>query len=372
MSWTVPFLDLWQLLDADRAEIEQAVGEVLNRGWFILGPALEEFERSFAEWCGAEHAVGVASGTDAISLALGAVGVGAGDEVITVANTCAPTVAAITAIGAVPVLADADPATATIDPRSVQSAITPRTAAIVPVHLYGQCADMPALLEIARRHGLAVVEDAAQAHGARIEGRRAGTLGDAAAFSFYPTKNLGALGDAGAVTTNDAALAERVRAARNYGYRERDNALVTGRNSRLDDVQAAVLSVRLRRLEDDNARRRALAARYLEALGDSERITLPAPPSGHEPVWHLFVVRAEDREGLREHLASEGVQTLVHYPRAIHRQPAFANLDRPGELEVSERLCAEVLSLPLHPGLSDEHQALVIEALAGYEARATT
>ena len=372
MSWTVPFLDLGQLLDPDRAEIERAIGDVLGRGWFILGPALEEFEQAFAQWCGAEHAVGVASGTDAISLALQAVGVSAGDEVITVANTCAPTVTAITAIGAVPVLADADPATATIDPRSVQAAITPRTAAIVPVHLYGRCAEMPAILEIARRHGLAVVEDAAQAHGARIEGRPAGTLADAAAFSFYPTKNLGAVGDAGAVTTNDANVADRVRAARNYGYRERDNALVAGRNSRLDEMQAAVLSVRLRRLTQENARRRVLAERYLEALADCKRIRRPVQAPGHEPAWHLFVVRTADRDGLREHLASQGVQTLVHYPRAIHRQPAFAELDRPGQLEVSERLCDEVLSLPLHPGLSDSDQALVIEALAGYEARATT
>jgi dTDP-4-amino-4,6-dideoxygalactose transaminase len=372
MTWTVPFLDLRQLLEPDRAEIERAIGDTLSRGWFILGPALEEFERAFAQWCGADHAVGVASGTDAISLALQAVGVGAGDEVITVANTCAPTVAAIVAIGAVPVLADAESGTATIDPRSVRAAITPRTAAIVPVHLYGQCADMPAILEIARRHQLAVVEDAAQAHGARLEDQAAGTLGDAAAFSFYPTKNLGAVGDAGAVTTNDPEVAERVRAARNYGYRERDNALVTGRNSRLDDLQAAVLSVRLRRLHDDNARRRALAARYLEALRECEPITAPVQAPGREHAWHLFVVLAEDRDGLREHLAAHGVQTLVHYPRAIHRQAAFAELDRPGELEVSERLCAQVLSLPLHPGLSDSDQALVIEALAGYEARATT
>jgi dTDP-4-amino-4,6-dideoxygalactose transaminase len=303
--------------------------------------------------------VGVASGTDALELALRAAGVGPGDEVVTAANTCVPTVAAIESAGATPVLADADSRTRTLDPESVARAIGARTRAIVPVHLYGRCADMTSIVGIAREHGLAVVEDAAQAHGAEHRGRRAGSLGDAAAFSFYPTKNLGALGDAGAVVTNDRNLAQRVRMLRSYGERERYRSVVAGRNSRLDTVQAAVLLARLPRLEASNERRRELAAHYRRELADLP-LELPEEPADGVDVFHLYVVRVAERERVRAELARAGVDTLVHYDRAVHEHPAYAALRR--ELPVSEALAREVVSLPLYPELRDEEVAAVVEA----------
>jgi dTDP-4-amino-4,6-dideoxygalactose transaminase len=362
MEGRVPFFESARHVAAHRQELDRALAAVLNGGRYILGDAVVAFEEEFAHFCGARHAVGVASGTDALTLALQAVGVGAGDEVITAANTCAPTVAAIISAGATPVLADVEPSTALLDPAAVERAVGERTAAIVPVHLYGQCADMDAIGAVARKAGLRVVEDAAQAHGAWFGDRKAGTLGDAAAFSFYPTKNLGALGDAGAVVTDDDEIAERVRLTRNYGYRERDNAVVRGRNSRLDELQAALLSVLLSHLEGDNARRRELARGYLADLRDAP-ITLPLEAEGRVHAWHLFVIRSPDREGLRRDLGERGIDTLVHYPRAIHQQPAFEELARPGELQTSERLCAEVLSLPLYPELTVEERHSVVTAL---------
>jgi dTDP-4-amino-4,6-dideoxygalactose transaminase len=328
----------------------------------VGGAAVEEFERAWAEYCGAAHAVGVASGTDALELALRAGGVGPGDEVITAANTCVPTVAAIVSAGATPVLADVDPHTRTLDPDSVAAAIGPRTRALVPVHLYGRCADMDALGALAREHGLLVVEDAAQAHGAEVGGRRAGTLGDAAAFSFYPTKNLGALGDAGAVVTDDAALAERARMLRSYGEREQYRSELEGRNSRLDTLQAALLRAKLPHLDRWTARRRAIAAHYAEALAELP-LALPDEPDGGVHAFHLYVVRTADRDGLRDALARAGVGTLVHYPRAVHEHPAYAPLRR--ELPVSEALAREVLSLPLYPELADgEVEAVTAAVLA--------
>jgi dTDP-4-amino-4,6-dideoxygalactose transaminase len=346
----VPFLDLRRQTEALRPELERALARVLDGGRFVGGPVVEEFEQAWARYCGVAHAVGCASGTDALALALRAVGVEPGDEVITAANTCVPTVAAIEQAGALPVLADADPETYTLDPARLEEAITERTRAIVPVHLYGRCAEMAPIVRVARERGLKVVEDAAQAHGAEYEGRRAGSLADAAAFSFYPTKNLGALGDAGALVTDDPEVAARARRLRRYGEEERYRSLEAGVNSRLDPLQAAVLLCKLERLDDWNARRRELARRYREA-------GLAAPAGVH----HLFVIRVPHREAFRARLAGAGVETLVHYPLPVHGHPAYARLARPG-LETSERLAREVVSLPLYPELTDDEAEAVARA----------
>jgi dTDP-4-amino-4,6-dideoxygalactose transaminase len=306
----------------------------------------------------------VNSGTDAITLALRAFEIGAGDEVITAANTCVATVTGIAASGATPVLADVDSETATLDPVSAAEAITPRTKALVPVHLYGQLADLGPLTELARERGLKLVEDAAQAHGAEYGGERAGVLSDLAAYSFYPTKNLGALGDAGAVVTSDPALAERVRIIRSHGERAGAPgiAVTPGANSRLDELQAEVLLRKLDRLDEWNARRRKLAAFYREELSD-ERLVLPVEAPGRVHAWHLFVVLVEDRDRFRAKLRARGVETLVHYPLPIHRQPAYLGLERDLPLPVSERLCERVVSLPLHPALTDPEAEQVVEAV---------
>jgi dTDP-3-amino-3,4,6-trideoxy-alpha-D-glucose transaminase len=352
----VPFADLRSQASALREEVDA----VLLEGRYIGGPRVETFERNFGAYCGdGAIAVGVASGTDAIELSLRALGVGAGDEVITVANTCVPTVAGIEAAGATPVLVDAREEDATLDPERLPGALTDRTRAIVPVHLYGRCADMVAVNRFAREHGLLVLEDAAQAHGASAAGGRAGTLADAAAFSFYPTKNLGALGDAGAVVTTSADAAERVRMLRSYGERERYRSEVSGTNSRLDTLQAAVLNVKLPQLDAANARRRELADLYRAEL-DGVAVTLPLDADGH--VYHLFVIRTPKRDELRNALATEGVETLIHYPRAIHQHPAYTRLGHV-DLGVSERLAAEVVSLPLYPELDDESVRVVAAAV---------
>jgi dTDP-4-amino-4,6-dideoxygalactose transaminase len=359
----VPFLDLSRQVESLRGDLDNALGAVLDGGVFVFGEPLEAFEREFAGYCGAAETVGVGSGTEAITIALQALGVGPGDEVVTAANTCVPTIAGIEAAGAVPVLADVDETTFTIAAGSLEAAVTERTRAVVAVHLYGQCADMGAVAAVAQRHGLKVVEDAAQAHGASYEGRRAGTLGDAAAFSFYPTKNLGALGDAGAVVTDDPAAAERARLLRNYGERNRYDSILHGWNSRLDTLQAAALSAKLRRLERWNGRRRELAEAYAEALGDAD-VVLPVEVSGRHHVYHLYVVRVRDRDAFRETLASYGVGTLIHYPRPVHLQPAYESLARPiGGLEVSERLAREIVSLPLYPELRDAELETVVAAV---------
>jgi dTDP-4-amino-4,6-dideoxygalactose transaminase len=359
---TVPFLDLGRRIAALRPELGEAIGRVLGGGRFVFGPEVTAFEGSFAAYCGAAHALGVASGTDALSIALQAVGVAAGDEVITVANTCVPTVAGIESFGARPVLVDPEPETYTLDPRSLESALSERTKAVVPVHLYGQCADTDAICAFARAHDLRVVEDAAQAHGASLAGHRAGTLGDAAAFSFYPTKNLGALGDGGAVVTNDPQVAERARLLRNYGEHERYRSIIHGTNSRLDTLQAAVLSVFLDHLAEWNERRRELAAYYKEALAEAP-LVLPTEADGRVHAYHLFVVRVGDRDGFRAALAAEGIETLIHYPSAIHEQPAYRDLAVGRSLETSERLAREVVSLPLYPELTDAEAEAVTQAV---------
>lgn len=357
----VPFLDLQRLHARLRVELDDALATVLGGDRFIGGPRVEEFERGFAAFCGAGEAVGVANGTDAIELALRALGVGAGDEVVTVANTCIPTVAGIEASGATPVLVDVDEATFTLDPDELDDVTTARTKAIVPVHLYGQCADMKAIGAHAREHGLALVEDAAQAHGAARDGRRAGTLAAAAAFSFYPTKNLGALGDGGAIVTDDPELAATVRELRSFGERDGGETVRRGSNSRLDPLQAALLSVKLRYLERWNERRRELAALYRDELEGI--VGLPAEADGAYHVYHLFVIRSSRRDELSRELDRRGIGTLVHYPRAVHEHAAYRELDRPGRLARSERLAREVLSLPLHPELTNDEAHAVTSAV---------
>jgi dTDP-4-amino-4,6-dideoxygalactose transaminase len=357
----VAFLDLRRQHAGLRDELEAAVADVLEEGRLVGGPRVEGFERAFAAYCGAREAVGVASGTDAIELALRALGIGRDDEVITAANTCVPTVAGIEAAGATPVLVDVDERRFTLDPAELEAAITRRTRAIVPVHLYGRCADLDAIADVAREHGLVVVEDAAQAHGAALDGRRTGTLAAAAAFSFYPTKNLGALGDAGAIVTDDADVAGAVRELRSFGERRDGAAVRRGSNSRLDPLQAAVLSIKLGRLDAWNERRRALAALYRERLAGV--LEVPAETEGEAHAFHLLVVRSPRRDELVRELGRRRVGTLVHYPRAVHEHPAYQELARPGRLGRSERLAREVLSLPLYPELADEEVVFVADAV---------
>jgi dTDP-3-amino-3,4,6-trideoxy-alpha-D-glucose transaminase len=356
----IPFLALG--LGEDRPAVEAAIRRVVDRGWFVLGPEVEAFEAEFAAACGAAHAVGVNSGTDALMLALRALDIGPGDEVVTAPLTAAYTALAIRMAGATPVFADVDPARAAIDPRAIEAAITSRTRAILPVHLYGQAADMAAIGAIAGRHGLAIVEDCAQAHLGTSTGRPVGTLGIAGAFSFYPTKNLGALGDGGAIVTGDAALAARLRRLRNGGQDERYHHVEAGVNSRLDELQAAVLRARLPWLPAWTARRRALAARYRTALAGAPVEVSPEVDPGH--VYHLFTVRTSARASLQAHLAAAGIGSLVHYPVPVPRQPAFADLT-PSDCPEADRLAATILSLPLHPGLGDAE----VDEIAGAAGR---
>ena len=356
---------------AHQGEIDAAIHRVLESGWYILGREVESFEQEFSAYIGVRHALGVGSGTDALELALRACGVGPGDLVFTVSHTAVATVAAIELVGATPVLVDIDPVAYTLDPNCLEAALarppagTPK--AVIPVHLYGQPADMPAILELARRHGLYVIEDCAQSHGATLAGRMAGAWSDMAAFSFYPTKNLGALGDGGMVVTDDPALAERVRLLRQYGWRQRYVSDIPGCNSRLDELQAAVLRAKLPFLDAENARRRALAARYTAALADTN-LTLPTCREGAEHVYHQYVVRSRHRDALQAHLRAHGIGSLVHYPKAVHHQPAYqGRVPTAGFLPHSERAAAEVLSLPIYPELADEQVDSVAEACRAWE-----
>ena len=361
----VPFLDLRAAYRELQAEIDAAVRRVVSSGWYVLGPEVEGFENEFAAYCGARHCIGISNGLDALELALRGYGIGTGDEVIVPTNTFIATWLAVSRTGAVPVPVEPEEATHTIAADRVERAITPRTRAVMPVHLYGQPADMQPIADLARRHGLKVIEDAAQAHGARYRTRRAGSLGDAAAFSFYPGKNLGALGDAGALVTDDDALAARVRRLRNYGSAVKYHHEIQGFNARLDELQAAVLRVKLPRLDDWNDRRRTLAARYLEGLARVPSLGLPHVPEGVEPAWHLFVVRHPRRDDLQRHLAAAGVETLIHYPIPPHRSDAYADLGfGPGAFPVSERIAETVLSLPMGPHLTPDLQEQVINAVA--------
>ena len=356
---------------AHKREIDEAIRQTLDSGRYILGGQVSEFEREFTAYLGAKRCVGVANGTDALRLALRAVGVGAGDVVITVAHTAVATVAAVEMAGASPLLVDIDPATFTISPEAVEDAIRnyrdrPHIKAVLPVHLYGRPADMRTICDIARRYDLKVIEDCAQAHGATIHRMRGkvGVFGDAAAFSFYPTKNLGALGDGGAVVTNDAEVAERVGLLREYGWRERYVSDQPGFNSRLDELQAAVLRVKLKYLDEENALRREIARIYDDRLAPAS-LRLPERPGGVESVYHQYVARCDERDGLREHLREQGVGTLVHYPVPVHLQPAYRNrvpVHR-GALPATEQAAREVLSLPMHAQLSDAQVERVCEVI---------
>lgn len=362
----IPFLELSRSIADVRPLLDAAHARVLDRGQLLLGPELEAFEADWARWLGAGHAVGVANGLDALRLALTACGVRTGDEVIVPSNTYVATWLAVSQIGAHPVPVEPVEADCTIDPMRIAEAITARTRAIMPVHLYGQACDMQPILELARKHGLAVIEDAAQAHGASYRGKRIGAHGHAVCWSFYPTKNLGALADAGAITTDDAGLADRLRVARNYGQRQRYVCEVQGWNSRLDELNAAFLTAKLPRLEAWNRQRRILAERYMSELGDGD-IQLPRPRSAGEHAWHLFVIRHPRRDALRQALADAGIGTACHYPVPPHLQPAYDSMGlKRGMLPIAERIHDSCLSLPLHPHLSADEQETVIEAVRSF------
>ncbi len=349
----LPFFDLKQQISRMQDEINRAIGGVLERGIFILGAEGGAFEREFAAYCGAAEAVGVASGTDALHLTLRALGIGTGDEVITVTHTAVASVAAIEMAGARPALVDIDPLRYTLDPHQLGAALTPRTRAVLPVHLYGCPANLEPILSFAHQHGLRVIEDCAQAHGARYQGKPVGSWGVAAAFSFYPTKNLGAFGDGGAVTTNNPELAERVRLLRRHGWQERYISQVKGVNSCLDELQAAILRVKLQYLDEWNARRRELANLY-SALLANRGVILPHQPDDCSHVFHQYVIRHPQRDRLRASLKSQGIETLVHYPVPVHLQPAYRNLGyETGSLPESEAAARQVLSLPLYPEMTE-------------------
>jgi dTDP-4-amino-4,6-dideoxygalactose transaminase len=361
----VPFLDLHAAYRELKPEIDAAIARVLDSGWYILGPEVDAFEAEYATYCEAEHAIGVANGLDALHLALLAMGVGPGDEVIVPSNTYIATWLAVSQCGATPVPVEPVEATYNIDPARIEAAITPATRVILPVHLYGQPADLDPILAIARKHGLRVLEDAAQAHGARYKGRRIGAHGDAVAWSFYPGKNLGALGDGGAVTTNDPKLADRIRVLRNYGSRVKYVNEVKGFNSRLDPIQAAVLRVKLRVLDEWNARRRGIAQRYLAGLAGSG-LLLPQVPEWAEPVWHLFVVRHPERDALVQRLNEAGVGTLIHYPVPPHLQEAYAEMGfEVGAFPVAERMAGNVMSLPMGAQMAAEGVAAICQICCG-------
>jgi len=356
----VPFVDLRAQHAPISRDIDQAIRGVVDRGDFILGAAVERFEAEFAAFIGTRHAIGVGTGFDAIELALRAFGVGPGDEVVTAANTFIATVMAIQAVGARPVLADMDPVTYAIDPAALAAAITPRTRAVIPVHLFGQPVDMEAVVAVARRHNLVVIEDAAQAHGARYNGRRAGSFGHAAAFSFYPSKNLGALGDGGMITTDDERAAAALRLLRNYGQRVKYYHAVPGTNSRLDTLQAAVLSVKLPHLDGWNAARRRHADAYAERLGG--RVRTPVAAAGREHIYHLYVIETEARDALQQRLRARQIDTGIHYPVPVHLQEACVSLGyKAGDFPATEAAAARMLSLPMFAELTDEQ----IEYVAG-------
>jgi len=372
----IPIMDLKRQYRALKAEIDAAVDEVLDSGWFVLGKQVEAFEREFAEYCGVKYAVGVGSGVEAIHLALVAAGIGPGDEVITVPNTAVPTALGISFAGARPTFADIEADTYLIDPERVEAAITHRTKAIMPVHLYGQVVAMAPLREIARSRGLLVIEDAAQAHGATYQGKKAGALGDAGCFSFYPSKNLGCYGEGGAVTTNDERIAERVRMLRNYGQSDRYHHKLKGYNSRLDEMQAAILRVKLRHLDAGNERRREIASLYNAGLVTAD-VVCPIVRAEYEPrtnelvrgghVYHLYVVRSKQRDALQAHLKARGVGTQIHYPIPVHLQQAYADLGLgPGSYPVAEQAAREVLSIPIYPELADAEAREVIEAIESF------
>lgn len=369
----IPFLELKPTYDELKPEFDAAYHRVMDSGWYLLGQEIESFEMEFAAYCEAKYCIGVANGLDALHLLVRACGIGAGDEVIVPSNTFIATWLAVSYAGATPVPVEPDPETHNIDVSRIEAAITFRTKAIMPVHLYGQPADMDAINNIALRHGIKVIEDSAQAQGARYKGRRTGSLGDAAGHSFYPGKNLGAFADAGAITTNDPDLAERVRTLRNYGSKQKYHYETQGINSRLNELQAAFLRVKLRKLDEWNARRTAIAGGYLGQLSDlnsrylniSGYQLIPPVPAWACPVWHLFVIRHPHRDALQKHLANAGIQTSIHYPIPAHLTGAYSAMVSL-QLPIAERLAGEILSLPIGPHLSQNLADQVISAIKSF------
>lgn len=362
----ITFLDLKAPHLELRANLREAFERVLDSGWYILGNEVKQFEQEFAAYCGAKYCVGVGNGLEALHLILRAYGIGQGDEVIVPSNTYIATWLAATYAGATTIPVEPDERTYNIDPVGIEEAITPRTKAIIVVHLYGQSADMDVINAIAKKHNLKVIEDAAQAHGARYKGRRVGSLGDAAGFSFYPGKNLGAIGDGGAVTTNDPDLAEKVRVLCNYGSNVKYHHEVKGFNSRLDELQAAFLREKLKKLDEWNEKRKAIAADYLIGLSSSN-VVLPYVPEWSDPVWHLFVVQHPYRDDLQKYLASKGIDTMIHYPIPPHLQVAYAELGLgEGDLPIAEKLSRLLISLPISPVMSKIESSYVATAIAAY------
>ncbi len=348
-----------------KAEIDDAVQRVLNSGWYILGKESEEFEKEFAEYIGTDYAIGVNSGTDALLISMMAMGIGIGDEVITVSHTATATAMAISLSGATPVFVDIDADTYVMDAMRVKEKITPKTRAIIPVHLYGNPVDMGPLIDIADKHGIYIIEDACQAHGADYNGKKVGTFGRLAAFSFYPTKNLGGYGDAGIILTNDVKVYEKAMMLRQYGWRERYNSEMTGINSRLDEIHAAILRVKLKHLDSWNQKRQAIARYYKECLKDTNVVLPKEQPHGTH-VYHQFVIRHKDRDDLRKYLAGNGVHAQIHYPLPVHKQTAYISSTMNSGLSVTENICKTILSLPVHPHLTQPEIESVINFIIQY------
>lgn len=362
----VPFGDLSRQYKKYKKEFDGIISGVFKKGSFILGENLKSFEGNFAKYLGANHAIGVANGTEAIFLALKAVGAGDGDEVITVSNTAIPTISAIDATGAKPVFVDIEEKTFNIDPSKIESAITSKTKAIIPVHLYGNPCNMEKIARIAGKYKLKIIEDCAQAHGAEYKGKKAGTFGDCGAFSFYPSKNLGANGDGGMVVTNNGELAEKIKLLRNYGFADRYNSVLRGYNSRLDEIQAALLDFKLIRLDEWNKRRRQIAERYMSELGKLP-IIIPSIFPEHKHVFHLFVIRIEERQKFLEFMSASGINLIIHYPIPIHLQPAYEFLNyKRGSLPVTEKVSEEILSLPIYPELEEKEISYIIAKIINY------
>lgn len=360
----ISFLDLQKINERFKSALNTRINAVLDSGWFLNGKENETFSRNFADYCGVRYALGVANGLDALNLIIKAYGFGPGDEIIVPANTYIASVLAISQNGCTPVLVEPNPISFNLDPDKIEPLITPRTKAILAVHLYGQSADMGKIMALAKKRGLKVIEDAAQAHGAIHNGKKTGNLGTAAAFSFYPGKNLGCLGDGGMITTNDEELYQRVKTLANYGSQQKYCHVVKGFNSRLDEIQAAILDVKLARLDEDNQRRRDIA-RYYRTHISNPKIKLPEVTEEESHVWHLFVVRTTDRDALQKHLENNGIQTLIHYPTPPHLQQAYAELSKL-ELPITEEIHREVLSLPISPVLTDKEINIVVQAVNSY------
>ena len=362
----IPFLDVGAASRELAAELQGALNRVLQSGYYIGGPEVTAFETQWADFCGTGHAVGMGNGLEALRFALLAMDIGQGDEVLVPSHTYIATWLAVSQVGAIPVPVEPAPGSYNIDPLQLEAAITSKTRAIIPVHLYGQPADLTPIMKIAHKYGLKVLEDAAQAHGASYKGERIGGHGDVVAWSFYPGKNLGALGDGGAITTNDAALAEKIRMLGNYGSKVKYNHELAGGNSRLDPIQAAVLDVKLKVLADWNARRKAIAATYSEALDDLP-ITLPNVPSWADPVWHLYVIQTDQREALSQHMRALDIETVMHYPKACFEQPAYADfIHKAAELPQAKTKAAQVLSLPIGPHQAEASTQKIIAAVRSF------